>query len=133
MSIANKETAKKFLSAMGTGDVDTVKSVITADMMIVTTGTSLMSGTLDYNTILAIAGGISAVTKAGIAFKFLQLTAEEDRVAVETEGSSTMLDGTPYNNQYHFLIFFRDGKVCKMREYLDTKLVDAVLVPRLPK
>ena len=133
MNNTNKETAKRFLTAMGTGDVDTVKSVITADMIIVTTGTSLMSGTLDYNTILAIAGGISAVTKSGIAFKFLQLTAEEDRVAVETEGSSTMLDGTPYNNQYHFLIFFRDGKVCKMREYLDTKLVDAVLVPRLPK
>ena len=133
MSNTNKETAKKFLTAMGTGDADTVKSVITSDMTIVTTGTSLMSVTHDYNAILGVAGGISAVTKSGIAFTFLNLTAEDDRVAVETEGKSTMLDGTPYNNQYHFLIFFRDGKVCKMREYLDTKLVDAVLVPRLPK
>lgn len=128
---ANKETAKKFLIAMGTGDVETVKSLITDDMAIVTTGTSLISVTHDYHALLGIAKGISKISKGGIDFDFLNLTAEENRVAVETHGKSTLLDGTAYNNQYHFLIFFRDDKICRMHEYLDTKLVDAVLVPRL--
>lgn len=133
MNNANKENARKFLTAMGTGDAETVKSLITGDMTIVTTGTSKLSVTHDYNALLALAKGISKVTKAGIAFDFLNLTAEDDRVAVEAKGRSTLLDGTAYDNQYHFLIFFRDDKICRMHEYLDTKLVDTVLVPRLPK
>jgi ketosteroid isomerase-like protein len=26
------------------------------------------------------------------------------------------------NNFYHFLLFIRDGKVCRLKEYLDTKM-----------
>ena len=66
-------------------------------------------------------------TTGGISFEFLNLTAEDDRVAVEAKGRSTEVSGKEYNNEYHFLIFFRDGKVCRMKEYLDTKLAEEVL------
>ena len=42
-----------------------------------------------------------------------------------------MSNGKSYNNQYHFLLFVRDGKVSKVMEYLDNQLADAVLGPYL--
>lgn len=130
---ANKEVAKKFITAMGASDVETAKSLITDDMTIITTGTSVMSLTHDHDAVLDLIAGIANVTQSGLAFHYLNLTAEDDRVSVEMQGASTLLDGTPYNNQYHFLVFFRDGKIRLMREYLDTKLIDTVVAPRLPK
>ena len=57
---------------------------------------------------------------------------EGDRVALLIDGFSTMKDGQEYNNHYHNLFSFRDGKVCKMIEYCDLVLADAVLGPYLP-
>jgi hypothetical protein len=71
------------------------------------------------------------MSSGGIRFRILHLTAEADRVAVEARGSSTLMNGNQYNNEYHFLIFIRDGKVYKFMEYLDTQLADEVLAPPL--
>ena len=53
-------------------------------------------------------------------------TSEGDRVALESRGNIRLKDGTPYNNDYHFLLKFRDGRVYEGREYLDTALVERV-------
>ena len=80
---------------------------------------------------MGIADAFPKITKSGIEFKILNLTAEDDRVACEAQGFSTMINGKAYNNEYHFLFSFRDGKVCQVKEYLDTKLADEVLGPYL--
>jgi ketosteroid isomerase-like protein len=48
--------------------------------------------------------------------------AEGDKVSVEVAGKCTLPDGRPYNNFYHFVILLRDGRICMVREYTDTKL-----------
>jgi uncharacterized protein len=48
--------------------------------------------------------------------------AEADRVALEVSGKCELADGRRYDNEYHFLIFVRDGRVCLVKEYTDTKL-----------
>jgi ketosteroid isomerase-like protein len=54
----------------------------------------------------------------------LSTTAEGDRVAVEAESSGRLVDGRPYENQYHFLLRFDvDGRVLEFKEYLDTLYV----------
>ena len=131
MSEANKAVATKFLKALGAGDAATVKSLITDDILVITPGSGKICGTRDHAVVMAIADAFPKITKAGIEFKILNLTAEGDRVACEVDGYSTMVDGKEYNNHYHFLVFIRDGKVCKMKEYLDTILADAVLGPYL--
>ena len=49
-------------------------------------------------------------------------TAEGDRVALEVSGKCELADGSRYDNEYHFLIFVRDGRVRLVKEYTDTKL-----------
>jgi uncharacterized protein len=50
-------------------------------------------------------------------------TAEGDRVAIEAFGSCELTNGRRYDNTYHFLIELRDGRICRIKEYSDTKLV----------
>ena len=126
---ANKAVVKAYLKALGGGDVEALKQVLTADVAAICTGTSLLSGTRNHADICAAAGFLGAVTKAGIDFRILAMTAEEDRVSCEVEGYSTLVSGQDYNNQYNFLFFIRDGRIWQIKEYIDTKLTDAVLAP----
>ena len=50
-------------------------------------------------------------------------TAEGNRVTVEAAGKCQLADGRRYDNFYHFVLLFRDGRICTMKEYCDTKLV----------
>lgn len=49
------------------------------------------------------------------------MTAEDDRVAVEAEFTGTLPNGRIYRNVYHYLMWFRDGQVLRVKEYLDTQ------------
>jgi ketosteroid isomerase-like protein len=50
-------------------------------------------------------------------------TAEGDQVALEFSGKCALANGKRYDNFYHFLMLFRNGRICSIREYVDTKLV----------
>ena len=129
MSQANKEVALKFVRSLCGGDVATLKTVITDDIVAIQPGSALISGTRGYAEVVAVCESFPKISRSGLVPTIRHLTAEEDRVAVEWEGSCTLLNGQQYNNYYHFLLFIRDGKVSKLKEYLDTKLVDTVLIP----
>jgi ketosteroid isomerase-like protein len=53
--------------------------------------------------------------------QIVSTTAEDDRVAVECYGHCVLADGRPYNNNYVFLVYIRDGRVRMMREFGDSK------------
>ena len=57
----------------------------------------------------------------GVRTTFGAITAEDDRVAVEAEIIGELPDGRVYTNVYHYLMWFRDGKVLRVKEYLDTQ------------
>ncbi|MET0985582.1 MAG: nuclear transport factor 2 family protein [Steroidobacteraceae bacterium] len=133
MSDANKAATRQFFKALGSGDVATLKNLVTDDVEAITPGTADISGTRNYEIVMQLAKAFPLITQSGIEFRILNLTAEDDRVACEMEGYSTLRNGKPYNNCYHFPVFFRDGKICRLKEYLDTKLGDAVLGPYILK
>lgn len=130
---ANKAVALSFVTALGKGDVSGVTAVISEDIEAIATGTCLLSGTRSHADICSAAGLLGLMTKGGIEFKILAVTAEADRVAVECEGRSTLVTGQAYNNQYHFLFFIRDGKIVRIKEYFDTLLTENLLGPLVPK
>lgn len=45
-----------------------------------------------------------------------------DRVVVEVQGRCLLPDGRRYDNNYCFIVLFRDRLICEVREYCDTKL-----------
>lgn len=56
----------------------------------------------------------------GMEFEILTVTAEENRVLIESESNATLANGTHYNNQYVFAFYFDEaGKILEFREYWD--------------
>jgi ketosteroid isomerase-like protein len=126
---AHKDAVRTYFKAMGDGDVDSFRSVITDDYVAVISGQSKISGTLTYDQVLAFVGGVPKMTTGGFNFDILSLTAEDDRVVSESQGHSTLSNGAEYDNQYIHLFRFRDGKIREVKEYMDTTLAENVLLP----
>lgn len=125
----NKAVVRNFLKYLGAGDAKGMSSVITDDIEAICTGTSILSTTRNRAAVLEAAAMLAHAIPHGLKFEILNLTAEDDRVSCEVKGHATLATGSPYNNEYHFLFFLREGKICRIKEYLDTRLVDEVFKP----
>jgi hypothetical protein len=63
-------------------------------------------------------GGLKMTVKSSIA--------EGNKVALEVQSYGELTNGRIYDQEYHFLMEFRDGKISAVREYLDTQHAYAV-------
>lgn len=70
----------------------------------------------------ALIAGMGAIMPRLPEMTVVGVTAEGDRVAVETSGKCELTNGKRYDNTYHFLVLLRDGKIRMVKEYCDTKL-----------
>ena len=68
-------------------------------------------------------------TKNGLDISPKGMVAEGDKVAVEAVSYGEFPNGRIYNNEYHFLVEIRGGKVAAVKEYLDTMHTADVLRP----
>ncbi|MFT4581520.1 MAG: ketosteroid isomerase-like protein [Gammaproteobacteria bacterium] len=55
---------------------------------------------------------------------------EGDRVVALGHGAAKTIFGLPYENDYAFVCTVRDGKICKIIEFLDTALVETAAYGR---
>ena len=53
-----------------------------------------------------------------------------DVVVVQARGSNLTRDGQRYDNDYVFVIHFKDGRISRYEEYCDTELIARVLPDR---
>jgi ketosteroid isomerase-like protein len=127
----NKDIVRNFLNALCTGDLATLKPLMTDDIEAVAMGTSAISGSRRHADIENVVSLFPILTQSGLNPRIISMTAEEDRVAVEWEGNAILSNGAQYNNHYFMIFFLRGGKVCKFREYFCTKLAEEVLAPLL--
>jgi ketosteroid isomerase-like protein len=123
----NKAIVTQFFDALNKGDVDYIVGTYAADGCVQTMGDTLISGVFSRDQIAASAGGIFDVFPAGLTFTLLSMLAEGDKVAVEATSEGQHISGQTYRNDYHFLFEFRDGKLLKLKEYMDTERVTDVL------
>jgi ketosteroid isomerase-like protein len=129
MSQQNKDVAAAFFVALGSGNTDALQHLMDPDIQAISMGDSMMTGTRTYQDIMGVADMFGVLLQDGIRFDIVSMTAEDNRVAVEAEGHSNLKDGTPYDNNYHFLLTMKDGKIIRMKEYFCTNLVNKVLGP----
>ncbi len=54
-----------------------------------------------------------------------------DVIVLQARGSNLTHDGQRYDNDYAFVIHFRDGKISRYEEYCDTDLIARVLPDRM--
>ena len=86
-----------------------------------------LAGTKTKKEFTELLKGMGEAMPEGLRLTPKGITAEGDRVAVEAESYGKHANGKIYQNQYHFLIEVRDGKIQAVREYLDTMHANDVL------
>jgi ketosteroid isomerase-like protein len=83
-------------------------------------GKTKVSGNKDKRNISL---GFKLLQRVFVKIEFIlhEFTAEEDRVAVTAESKGKHSSGREYNNHYHFLFTIQNGKIARVKEYLDTE------------
>lgn len=125
---ANKQLVKKYFEAFSAGKVDDFLSMMSDDATWWVAGDFPLSGTktkAEFGELLKTQ--LPTLAPQGIQIAPKSFTAEGDRVAVEAESQAHIANGKTYNNRYHFAVEVRDGKICAVREYLDTMHANDVL------
>ena len=126
-SESNKALVSEFFAALNRGDANTVINTYAVNGNLQTMGNTLISGIFSRDQIAASVAGIFEVFPKGLKFTDLTMVAEGDKVAVEAVSVGEHISGQTYGNEYHFLFEFHDGKLLKLKEYMDTELVTDVL------
>ena len=124
---ANKDTVTRFFDALNAGDTRAIVDAYADDGCVETKGTTLISGVFNKEQIAASAGAIFEVFPKGLSFEITGMVAEGEKVAVEATSRGEHISGQIYSNEYHFLFEFLDGKLLRLKEYMDTEQVTDVL------
>jgi len=122
----NKRLAEEFVARFGGRDIAGVLAHMTDDLsywIAGKPGSVPTCGTRDKAQMARLFESMMAGLDGGLAMTVKGMTAEGDRVAVELEGRGALKNGRVYSQEYHILLRFRDGKICAVREYLDTQHV----------
>ena len=119
----NKQLVADFFAHFGRKDVDGALDMMSAD------ATWWIGGKPDLFPICGLKtkaeigellNSLVPTTRDGLAITPKGMVAEGNFVACEAESLGVLGNGRTYNNQYHFLIEIRDGKIAAVKEYLDT-------------
>ena len=127
-----ERTVLAFFQALGTSDFDGARALMTPDMSWAVMGTGVPgAGThVGPDAIFAVIGPIRALFAPGSPRMTLRcVTSNEDRVVMETHGGGEFADGRPYDNNYAMSVDVKDGKVCALREYMDSYYVNQLKLP----
>lgn len=117
-----KKRVEDFFATFSRGDVDGVLDAMADDATWWVSGNlEGMSGTYEKATFGPLLRGATAMYVEGaLRITPTAMIAEGDSVAVEAEGFATMTSGRIYQPRYHFLVEVKQGKIWRVREYMDT-------------
>ena len=124
----NKELARRLLEMLTNSDTAGVDAICDDEVEFWVAGSFPFSGSRTKAEALQGMTEVVALFPEGLHFEVEAMTAEGNRVAIEATGEGRTAHGTLYQQEYHFLLEVRGGKVLTWREYLDTERARADLV-----
>lgn len=121
-SNTSKLIVKKFFEVFSSGDIQSIGEHLHEELTWWVAGSLPgLSGTYDKPGICALLGGVATAYVGGaLPMTVVDMIAEGDRISVELHCRATLHNGRVYDNQLHVFIELRDGKLLRVREYLDT-------------
>ena len=123
----NKRTVLRYFELLTRNDVAGLMAIYDESMTLHVSGNTLTSGSYSKTQLAELAGLVVNVFPTGLTLKVTGMVAEGDRVAAEVESRGAHVSGKQYQNNYHFLITIRDGRIFECREYMDTEHVTDVI------
>lgn len=123
--IDNKRLMQGIFAEISKGNLEPLIDAMAEDMKWTWMGTGRWCHTFEgkksvVNELLAAVKETLSESFEVIPHNFI---AEGDHVVIEHSGRNTTSDGRPYNNSYCWVCRFADGRLCELREYMDTELV----------
>lgn len=125
----NKDIVRDFFHLLNTRDESYYEKVIHKDVEFWMPGLNESGRTLNYDELRGLMFGSMDMVKDGFKSTILTLTAEDNRVAVQSVVEAEMTNGTKYNNTYNWHIEIVDDKIKVLKEYNDTKHFAEVFAP----
>ena len=119
----HRSIIERFMSGISVGKVD--DELLTDDM----TFWSINSGESDR---ARFAGGIALLAKAGshaISYQITSLISEGDRAVAEVASSGTLINGEPIANTHVFIFEFLDGRIARVKEFMNLFVVKEKIAP----
>ncbi len=118
----NKKIVTEFIDAMRTSNVDKLKTMITDDFSWWIIGKPEYLATAGEHNAAYFLGFFKGTElfPEGADFKTTSMVSEGNVVAAEAEFKAKTVMGTNYENYYHFLFIIENGKIKRMKEYMDT-------------
>ena len=117
--VENKALVLEFLDRQYSHRIDEAFELVAEDATWWMPGSLPVSGTYSKQEIQAIFSGVEARFVEPPPMRIQAVTAEDDRVAVEVEGTGTMRTGFEYHNTYHLLFRVRDGAIVSCHNHQD--------------
>jgi uncharacterized protein len=127
----NRATAQRFFELFSAGDVDGALALMTDDATWRIPGKKELSpiaGLYSKEKIARLFRRMLDALANGLSMTVVSSIVEGDRVALEVTSSGDLKNGRLYRQEYHFLMELREGKICAVREYLDTQHVHDVWI-----
>ena len=132
----NKATVRQFFERFSQSDIPGALATMTDDVTWWIPGKPELTptgGLYQKDRITKLFYAMIKRLKNGLKMTPTGMVAEGDRVAVEVVSEGDLTNGREYRQEYHMLLEFRDGKICAVREYLDTQHAHAVwIAPEQP-
>ena len=125
---ANRPLVREFFARFSANDIAGALDCMTDDAtwwIAGKPGALPVRGVLSKEKIARVFFNMAGRLKDPLQLRVVDSIAEGDRMAVEVESRGVLDNGRVYEQQYHFAMTFRDGKIAAVREYLDTQHVFA--------
>ena len=122
---SNVGMLKRYFAALERGDVGTVAAMLADDASYWILPGTAVSGTHDKASYLRLFDKLLEVQSGPLKFEYDDITAQGDRVAIVVRGHMPLKAGGSYDNVYHWLFTFRDGKIVAVKEFCDATAVSA--------
>ena len=127
----NKQIVKKLFAELAAGSLDGFFACLTPDASWQIIGKPqkfALAGKRTMTEMRELLSGVSGALETPLVVTPVAFTCEGDRVAVEATSHADLKNCRAYRNEYHFLFEFRDGKIARVKEYLDTLHAKEILV-----
>ena len=125
---ANRQTILEFFRRSQDGE--DVMSLLSEDLTWWVPGNWALSGTYSKTELANIFARVFGMLDGRPQFTIHNITAEEDRVAVDASSNGRFKDGGPFGNTYHFLFVLRDDLIVQGKEYMDTDYMVQLIATR---
>ena len=127
----NETLVHQFFATLSTGDLEALRGLLHPEgswevMSTAVPGAGLTEGRdAVIDEFLAPVRGMFAPGDPKIEVK--RTFAAGDLVCAETEADGELRNGNHYHNRYAWVIEVKDGRVCHLREYMDTAYIESVV------